>query len=86
MRDELLDQLEIDIGLEQRLAHLAHGVGHIFLGDLALATQALEDAIEPLRETFEHLVVTSHFWRGNSASIGPESIGRYLKTYQNSIS
>ncbi len=77
-RDELFDQLEIDIGLEQRLAHLAHGLGHVLLGDPALATQALEDTFEPLRETFKHLAVTSHFWRGIVHPLAPKASGQYL--------
>ena len=52
--DELLDELEVDVGLEQRLAHLAHGVGDIFLGELALAAQPVKDLVEALLQTLEH--------------------------------
>jgi hypothetical protein len=52
--DELLDQLEIHIGFEQRLAHLAHGVRDVFFSDFALAPQAVKDRVETLGETFKH--------------------------------
>ena len=52
--DELLDELEVDIGLEQRLAHLAHGVGDVFFGELALAAEPAKDLVEALLQTLEH--------------------------------
>ena len=52
--DELLDELEVDIGFEQRLAHLAHGVGDVFFGELALAAEPAKDLVEALLQTLEH--------------------------------
>ena len=44
--DELLDDLEVDVGLEQREADLAQGDVEVGLGDLRLAAQALGDALQ----------------------------------------
>jgi hypothetical protein len=57
--DELFDELEVDVGFEQRLAHLAHGVFDVFLGDLALAAEPVEDGVEALGQAFKHAVSTS---------------------------
>ncbi len=40
--DEILDDLEVDVGLEQRKAHLLHALADIVLGQLAFATQLLK--------------------------------------------
>ena len=52
--DEFLDDLEVDIGLEQRQADFAHGGVDILFGQLALAAQAAEDVLKSLRKSFEH--------------------------------
>ena len=53
-RDEILDDLEVDVGLEQRKADLAQGDVEVGLGDLCLAAQALCDSLQARRERFEH--------------------------------
>src|SRR4029077_16988486 len=53
--DELLAELEVDIGLEQRLAHLAHGVCDVFFSEFALAAEPAKDLVEALLQTLEHI-------------------------------
>ena len=48
LRDEVLDDLEVDVGLEQREADLAHGTGDRLLVELASATEVAEGALEPV--------------------------------------
>ena len=43
--DEVLHHLEVDVGLEQRHADVAHGRGDVGLGELALAAQAVEGVV-----------------------------------------
>ena len=45
-RDEVLDDLEVDVGLEQREPDLAQGDVEVALGDLCLATQTICDALQ----------------------------------------
>ena len=44
--DEIAGDLEIDIRLEQRHAHLAQGIGDVGLGDFAEAAQVFERVLE----------------------------------------
>ncbi len=53
-RHEVLDDLEVDVGLEQREADLAQGDVEVGLGDPCLAAEALGDALQARRERFEH--------------------------------
>lgn len=39
---KLFGYLIIDVGIEQCPAHIFHGLGHIYLGDFALAFEYLE--------------------------------------------
>ena len=53
-RDEVLDDLEVDVGLEQREAHLAHRGIDVGLADPAAAGQAAERRPQALAEGVEH--------------------------------
>ncbi len=44
--DELVDDGEVDVGLEQGEADLADGVGDVLVGDGALAAEGLEGTLE----------------------------------------
>jgi hypothetical protein len=46
--DELLDDCEVDVGLEQRQADLAHGLVDVVLGQPPLALEAVEGGAEPI--------------------------------------
>jgi len=52
--DELLDDGEVDIGLEQREADLAHGLVDVVLGQATLAPKAVEGGAEPVGKGIEH--------------------------------
>ncbi len=52
--DEGVDDVEVDVGLEEGEADLAHGVGDVFVGDGALAAEGLEGALEFVGEVFKH--------------------------------
>ena len=45
---EILDDLEVDVGLEQRKAHLAQSLVHVLLGELAPRAHVAEHALQPL--------------------------------------
>ncbi len=47
-RDEVLDDLEVDVGLEQRKADLAHRAGDRILVELAAAADVVEGGLEPV--------------------------------------
>ncbi len=69
--DEVADDLEVDVGLQQRQPDLAQaGLDVLFVERLG-AAEGLEDAGEPVRETFEH--VASLARRGESAAVGGRS-------------
>ena len=53
-RDEVLDDLEVDVRLEQRQADLAHGGIDVGLADPAAAGQAAERLAQPVAEGVEH--------------------------------
>ena len=46
--DEVAHDVERDIGLEQRAAHLAHRLGDVGLAQRALAGELVEDGVKPL--------------------------------------
>jgi hypothetical protein len=48
LRDELLDDLEVDVGLEQRETDLAHRSGDGLLVELSAAAEVAESALEPV--------------------------------------
>ena len=50
VRHELAHHLEVHVGLEQRQADLAHGGVDVLGGELAVALEALHDALEALGE------------------------------------
>ena len=52
--DEVLDDLEVDVGLEQRQPDLAHRARDRLLVERAALTQVAEDALEPVGERVEH--------------------------------
>ena len=53
-RRELLDDLEVDVGLEQREADLAHGLVDVVLGQRAAGADVGEGRLELLGEGVEH--------------------------------
>ena len=53
-RDEVLDDLEVDVGLEQGEADLAHGGVDIGFADPAAAGQGAEGLAQALAEAVEH--------------------------------
>ena len=53
-RDEVLDDLEVDVGLEQGETDLAHGGIHVGLAHPAAAGQAVEGRSQTLAEGVEH--------------------------------
>ena len=44
--DEVVDDSEVDVGLEEGEADLAEGVGNVLVGDGALAAEGLEGTLE----------------------------------------
>ena len=44
--DELLDDLEVDVGLEQRQANFAQRLLHVLFGERGLPAQGLERALK----------------------------------------
>ena len=52
--DEVLDDLEVDVGLEEGEPDLAHGGVHVGLADPAAAGQVAERLSQPLAEGVEH--------------------------------
>ena len=44
--DKILDHLEVDVGLQQRQAHLAHGLPDVAFGQASLGAQLFENVIE----------------------------------------
>lgn len=52
--DELLDNLKVNVGLEQRHANIAHGRSNIGLGQLALAAQAVKCVVEAIAQGIKH--------------------------------
>ena len=53
-RDEVLDDLEVDVGLEQGQADLAHGGVDVGFADPAAAGQVAERLAQPVAEGVEH--------------------------------
>ena len=51
---ELVDDVDVDVGLEERRADVAHRLADVGFGDLALAGELAEDVVEPVGEPFEH--------------------------------
>ena len=54
LRRELLDDLEVDVGLEQREADLAHRLVDVVLGQRAAGTDVGQGRLELLGEGVEH--------------------------------
>src|SRR5450759_118430 len=52
--DELAHHLEVDVGLEQRQADLAHGSVDVLGAELAVALETLHDASQAVGECVEH--------------------------------
>ncbi len=55
-RGELLHDLEVHVGLEQREPHLAHRLVDVVLGQLAARADIVEGGLEPVGEGVEHQV------------------------------
>ena len=53
-RHEVLDDLEVDVGLEQREADLAHGGVDVGFADPAATGQVAERLAEPIAQGVEH--------------------------------
>jgi len=54
VRDELLDNLIVNVGLEQRPADFLEAVLHVFLGQFSLTANILEGGFQPFCQRFEH--------------------------------
>ena len=54
LRDELLDDVEVDVGLEQREADLAHRARDRLLVERAAALEVAERVLKLVREGVEH--------------------------------
>src|SRR3972149_1881244 len=52
--DERADDLEVDVGLQERQAHFAQGFVKVLLVDRAVAAEAAEDALKLIGKGFEH--------------------------------
>ena len=61
---KVLDDLEIDIGLEECHAHLAHRIIDIFLCQLAVSAHFFENALQAIRQILKDHSLTSFisFW------------------------
>ena len=71
--DEVPDDLQVDVGLEERQAHVAERVLDVPFGDPSLSLQLAQQGIELLRESFEH----------DQGSPVRAKSGRYKKRVQN---
>src|SRR5438309_959700 len=71
--DEVPDDLQVDVGLEERQAHVAERVLDVPFGDPSLSLQLAQQGIELLRESFEH----------DQGSPVQAKSGRYKKRVQN---
>src|SRR5690606_1518112 len=72
---ELAGDVEVDVGLEQRHAHLAQRRLDVGLGQAAAAAQAIEHGLESVTQALEHDVGTrflaaSTFERANDQGSG----------------
>jgi hypothetical protein len=54
--DELFDDLEIDVGFEQRHANFAQRRFHVFGRQASFAAQVLEDALQFVGQIIEHVL------------------------------
>src|SRR4029077_14162880 len=61
--DKLLDNLEVDVGLEQRQADFAQGLVDVFLGQGGLSAEGFEGALEFFLKILEHIFGVS--WTTN---------------------
>ena len=52
--DELVDDGEVDVGLEEGESDLAEGFGDVVVGDGALAAEIFEGTLEFVGEVFKH--------------------------------
>jgi len=52
--DEVADDVEVDVGLEEREPHVAQRFFDVALGDPPLALQLAEERVELLAEGLEH--------------------------------
>lgn len=59
LSNELLDDLKVNVGLEQRHANVAHGRGDIGLGQLTLAAQAVKCVVEAIAQGIKHWLLLS---------------------------
>ncbi len=52
--DQVADDVEVDVGFEQRDANFAQGFGDVLFGERALAAKGLEGALEFVSKVFKH--------------------------------
>ena len=57
--DEVLDDLEVHVCFEECHPHLAHGIIHIVLGQLAMSTQLLENPLQSIGQILKDHSPTS---------------------------
>ncbi len=52
--DQVAHHVQVDVGLEQRHANLAQGLGDVLFGERALAAKGLEGALQFVCQVFKH--------------------------------
>ena len=52
--DQVVDDLQVDVGFEQRDADLAQSLGDVFFSERALAAKVLEDALQFVGKVLKH--------------------------------
>ena len=60
--DELVDDVEVDVGFKQGHADFAQRFGDVFFGERALAAKVLEDALQFVGKVLKHRSTTSVTW------------------------
>lgn len=76
--DELVDDGEVDVGLEEGEADLAKGLGDVLVGDGALAAEVLEGTLEFVAEVFKHDSI--EFISDGGVVCGEEVVGVQVAT------
>ncbi len=71
--DEIADDLQVDVGLEERQPHVAERVLDVPFGDSSLALQLAQQGVKLLRQSFKH----------DQGIAGPGKGRRYKNRIQN---
>jgi hypothetical protein len=76
--DEAARDRQRHVGLEQRNAHLAHGIAHVLLAQRPAAAQAVKDGAEAIGQVVEHALPQSTREPGRPARNAKNAGGRNL--------